>query len=342
MPRGANCEISSEIRNLIILNYEEERRIADIAEMFHINYNSVTTIIRRYNQHGSIEIKARRGRPKKVTHRRENLIIREMKKNRRSTKCELLSKVNDKQSIKISTTTLKRVLNKNGYSKRIARKKPFVSVKNKMLRKKWAKAHLYWSIYKWKQVLWTDECHVEHDNQRNVLVWRRAGEEWLTDCLKGTVKSGRFSITIWSCVGWKGAGPIRIIKGRLNSEKYKNLLEDVWPEIIETFGENILFQDDNATIHRARSIQQWKDENGIKSIDWTPQSPDLNIIENVWSVLKRALGKMDTIPSSIEILEKRVVEVWSEISATSIQNLVKSMPKRCLMVIKKKGSPTKY
>ena len=91
--------------------------------------------------------------------------------------------------------------------------------------------------------MWTGESNVQHNNWRNLLVWRRAGEEWLTDCLRGTVKSGRFSITIWSCVGWKGVGQIRVLKGRINAENYKNILEDVWPEIINTFGKHIVFQD---------------------------------------------------------------------------------------------------
>jgi hypothetical protein len=103
---------------------------------------------------------------------------------------------------------------------------------------------LNWSLTEWKQVVWLDECHVEHDNKRNALVWRRAGEEWLTDCLSASMKSTRFSISIWSCIGWNGVGPIRIVEGRLNAIKYKNLLEEeVWPEILNKFGSNIIFQD---------------------------------------------------------------------------------------------------
>ena len=36
-----------------------------------------------------------------------------------------------------------------------------------------------------------------------------------------------------------------VLKGRINAEnnKYKNVLEDVWSEIIDTFGKHIVFQD---------------------------------------------------------------------------------------------------
>src|SRR5690349_5716862 len=200
MSSSVNCEISSEIRNLVIRNYKEGKRISDIASMFNVNCNSVKTIIKRYKDRGTLEIKVRSGRLQKVILRRERLIIREMKKDRKVKLQNLANTINEEESIKISNRTLKRVLNKNGYNKRIARKKPFISIKNKKSREKWAKDHLNWSLFKWKQLLWADECHIEHDCQRNVLVWRRAGEEWLTDCMQDTFKSSRISITIWGCI----------------------------------------------------------------------------------------------------------------------------------------------
>ena len=49
--------------------------------------------------------------------------------------------------------------------------------------------------------------------------------------------------------------------------------------------------DDNAPVHRAHTVKNHKDQNEVTSIEWPAQSPDLNIIENIWLYMKRALQK---------------------------------------------------
>lgn len=49
------------------------------------------------------------------------------------------------------------------------------------------------------------------------------------------------------------------------------------------------FQDDNAPVHRARIIEEYKRDNNINCLTWPAQSPDLNVIENIWLRIKREL-----------------------------------------------------
>ena len=35
----------------------------------------------------------------------------------------------------------------------------------------------------------------------------------------------------------------------------------------------------------------WKQENDIPCMNWPPQSPDINIIENIWKTLKNQIKK---------------------------------------------------
>ena len=158
----------------------------------------------------------------------------------------------------------------------------------------------------------------------------------------GTIKSGRFSVTVWGCIGWNGVGPIRIIDGRLNAAKYVELLSDVKEELEKKFGKSYYFQDDNAPIHRASIVNQWKEQNNIKSLQWVSQSPDLNIIENVWSKLKHGLSKIGKLPNDVNSLKKDIAEVYSSIQVSYIRSLIKSMTRRCSKVIEAKGGQTKY
>lgn len=78
-----------------------------------------------------------------------------------------------------------------------------------------------------------------------------------------------------------------------------------------------------------------RDSYGVAS-----QSPDLNIIEQLWEELQRRLaGKRAT-----NIVEKfiQLEEEWKKIPQSTIDALIDSMPRRCQAVIDAKGFATKY
>jgi hypothetical protein len=81
-------------------------------------------------------------------------------------------------------------------------------------------------------------------------------------------------------------------------------------------------------------------EKKVNVLDWPAQSPALNPIEHLWSILKRKAQERN--PSSFINLKTVIEEEWAQIDNEITKKLVESMPRRCLAVMKAKGGHTKY
>lgn len=177
------------------------------------------------------------------------------------------------------------------------------------------------------------------------FVRRRKGEEYHPDCVVPTIKHGGGSVMIWGCMAADGVGKMFICEGRMNSEKYVNVLETALvPSLSSIFGDTNLngvkFQQDNAPCHKSATTMRWFHENCIDLLDWPAQSPDLNPIEHLWGIFKRKI-KEHSITSKTA-LKNALVQEWDAISPVECAKLVRSMPHRVAAVIKSKGGPTKY
>ncbi len=98
------------------------------------------------------------------------------------------------------------------------------------------------------------------------------------------------------------------MEGNINAQKYNDILDSqLWPVIVRHFpNENYIFQDDNASVHRARIIAEYKQRNDISGMLWPAQSPDANIIENCWLLLKNRLRQCIVYISTCEDFEQEI------------------------------------
>ena len=73
---------------------------------------------------------------------------------------------------------------------------------------------------------------------------------------------------------------------------------------------------------------QWKEENDIYTHPWPAQSPNLNIIENVWKVLKIQVQRCVNEIRNAQDLKRIVSDIWSSLPLYYVRSLYASLPRK--------------
>ena len=194
-----------------------------------------------------------------------------------------------------------------------------------------------WTLEHWKKVLWSDESSFKvFDRKVEVLVRRKVGERYEKKCVKTSVQGGGGSVMVWGCFGYPGIGELFFCQGNVKKEQYLQILNTAMlPSAERLYSGYCRFQQDNAPIHTAHVVTEWFKDKGIIPLDWPARSPDLNLIENLWSILDRHLAKNP--PRGLDDLKVKLKEAWVSVPAETLQNLVHDMPRRIEACIKAKG-----
>ncbi|MGL5955124.1 MAG: transposase [Brevinema sp.] len=102
----------------------------------------------------------------------------------------------------------------------------------------------------------------------------------------------------------------------------------------------MIFIQDNAPSHMSKYSTEWLARKGLKEeklMTWPPCSPDLNPIENLWSIIKCEIYKGGKQYTSLNSVWKAVVAAARNVDGEQIKTLTESMDGRLLSVLAKKG-----
>ena len=150
---------------------------------------------------------------------------------------------------------------------------------------------------------------------------------------------------IWRCFISDKLRPIVFIDGTVNQDTYIGILMQHFLPFLDALRSDdnttpLYFVQDNAISHRA--IKMWKWFKSIVEmynmviIDWLPNSPDLNIIQQLWIYFKRKLCSQFSDTSSLTGLlivikskiHGRLHTIWWDIRASILYALIESMSSR--------------
>lgn len=333
-----------DFREVVIKLHLEHLSLAEIAKTVNRTKSTIQHIVNTYKKTGSVEYLKRPGRPRTLNERDERGVLQAIRKNPRISSTNLRNMVVNNFKKDVSSRTVQRLLNRNGYFSRTPRRKPLISNTNKTKRIDFSKTYQNQPESFWRTVIFTDESKFNifgHDGPAKV--WRKKGQAMNVKYLRSTIKHSGGNVMVWGCMAASGVGNLTVINGNMNKEMYLDILRGNLAESVRNLGlqqNQWVFQQDNDPKHTAHIVREWLLYNTPRQLHSPPQSPDLNPIEHVWDYIEKQLHKYDI--TSKRSLEQAIMAEWGKVPITFTEKVVLLMPNRLKAVIEAKGGPTRY
>jgi hypothetical protein len=206
-----------------------------------------------------------------------------------------------------------------------------------------------------EKFIFSDECSVQRiPNLNGQYVTRLEGEAYRRGLVLVKPHVKDISQMVWAGIWLGGRTNLMIMErdfsenqnGGYTTQSYIDVLEKGF---IQHYEPGIIFQQDNAKIHRSYRAQEWFERHGIEVLDWPAHSPDLSPIEPVWCMLKRILYKLypdllncGTSDADWKLFKKAIIEAWDALDQNKIDSLIRSTHARIIACQRAHGFYTRF
>jgi transposase len=244
----------------------------------------------------------------------------------------------------VSVRTIQKVCQKRlKMPSRSAAKKPLLTARMVRKRLQFCRKYRSWTEKDWEKVMFSDESTFRLVNPRAQKVRRptqanRYKQKYVVVNVKHSA-----SVMVWGCFsGIGGCGSLFFLppKTTMNGERYMEMLREkllFWMKHHKATH----FLQDGALCHKSKKVMAFLQEQSFSVMDWPGNSPDLNPIENLWSIIKGQLKKRENI-TSLPLLIKAIKEIWVTLPKPLMIKLAHSMPSRIKLCLENGGQMTKY
>ncbi|CAF4254431.1 unnamed protein product, partial [Rotaria sordida] len=178
-----------------------------------------------------------------------------------------------------------------------------LTVDHKKRRVQWAKDHKN-----------DDFTHTIFTDESSFQLFRNTVRRWTktpNNELK-VVPKNRQKVHVWGAISMKGVLSCHTFRCNLDGPYYVYILKNyLLPAVRRQFRRHWRLQQDNDPKHTSNICQQFIDKNIPQLLEWPSNSPDVNPVENLWSIVKRNVEKSK--PSNIDELELFLAEEFKNI-----------------------------
>ena len=327
---------SNEMKELVIFKRNEGKSLGTIAKECNLSKSTVQSMVKP-KLYQSIRKRGPKLKiDKKLSTRIKRCTESLISDGQRVTSRKLSKMVDLNVSLRTTQRHMKRLL----YKYKAARAEIVLGKNHRDERVRICKGWLRDRI-DWDKVVFSDEKRFNMDGPDNWMTYSRLGRRVCRNKRQG----GGGSLMVWGMVLPSGELIVRRVLGIQNSVKYEQMLRNhVVPYLRQALDDDFVFQQDNCAIHISRRMMEFFDEVGFNLLEWPSRSPDLNIIENVWSMLSSHVYDGPQ-PRNLAELEQRIYSAVDHLNSEkkgTILHLYDSMINRICDILKSDGKKIKY
>lgn len=309
------------------------------------------------------DCKGRQGRPKKLSERQKRHYIRSIDNLRRKDPNFTIKKLVEFSGMDFqncSYSTYRRVLHEEKYAYRQTRKKGILNEADK--RKRLVFARKCKNILKDDDVFFKESITMYLDGVSFVFktnpmgeamrpkarVWRKPSEG-LDVTTKGSKDlAGGKRLHLMVGISYNKGVVLAVPYEHMSGEYFAAFVYNDLHKCFENMGlqNSYKFIMDNDPSQSSKISMDALDDIGAEIFTIPPRSPDINVIENFFHVVKQKL-QQDAIAKNItketfDLFQERVLNTIHTIDIAYINSLIDSFPKRIEAIIQRKGARSKY
>lgn len=303
--------------------------VSKVAQHMKCSTSTVQHWISRYEKNKNLSDFQKEGRPRSTSAREDNLLLQIAGRDTVGTSSGIQEKL-ERRGVNISKSTIQRRLREAKWKYHNPLLKPLLSNGHRINRVGWAEKH---RNFDWSSVIFTDETTFYLTSSG-----RKTWQSPLKRKMQRTVKFPQ-KLNAWGAFSAQGFGKLICFTENLNAELLCSIYErGLLSTALEQFGPkpgSWTLQEDNDPKHTSTLAKEWRVKHNVRRMEWPSMSPDLNPIENVWSVLKVKVAKRH--PKTLFGLRAVVQEEWRSMSTEFAERLSDSMEDRLSSVLMSEG-----